>query len=101
MLDYEIIEEAISRLKANLNRNRSLIIRKKNTIEVIYCSMQSGEQRIASSHPLLMSFCFICVFSPLSFSLSLRIEAMLWFVRLFLLESLRAMCQATFLIDDY
>ncbi len=41
IVDYEIIQNAIGRLKAKLNENRGFIILKeKKTVEVIYCSMK-------------------------------------------------------------
>ena len=57
-VDYEIVGEAISRLKANWNKYRSPIrCREEKTVEVIYCSTRWRELRHAKcSHVIVLHF---------------------------------------------
>jgi hypothetical protein len=59
IVDYEIIGEAISRLKANLNKNRSSIIRKENSRSDLLFYEMKREKKSCVTLEVLMSFCFI------------------------------------------
>jgi hypothetical protein len=66
IVDYEIIEEAISRLKANLNKNRSSIIRKENSrSDLLFYEMKREKKElrhIRSSNVILFHFLFCYCF---------------------------------------